>query len=71
LWVQDTGIGVPEDDLPHIFDRFHRGRNTATYPGSGLGLAVVKAIVDAHGGTVAADNTASGARFDLRVPAAP
>ncbi|MCK4262592.1 MAG: sensor histidine kinase, partial [Dehalococcoidia bacterium] len=36
-----------EDDLPHIFSRFHRGRNTAAYPGSGLGLTIVKAIVEA------------------------
>jgi two-component system sensor histidine kinase BaeS len=70
VWVEDTGIGIPEDDLPHIFGRFHRGRNTAAYPGSGLGLAVVKAIAGAHGGTVSAENTVSGARFELRVPAA-
>ncbi len=65
LWVEDTGIGIPEDDLPHLFSRFHRGRNTAAYPGSGLGLA----IVEAHGGRVVADNTAQGARFTLRLPA--
>jgi signal transduction histidine kinase len=69
VWVEDTGIGIPEDDLPHIFDRFHRGRNTAAYPGSGLGLAVVKAIAGAHGGTVLAESTVSGTRFELRVPA--
>ncbi|MBE9509170.1 MAG: HAMP domain-containing histidine kinase, partial [Chloroflexi bacterium] len=68
LSVEDTGIGVPKDDLPHLFSRFHRGRNAAAYPGSGLGLAIVKAIVEAHGGTVAAGNTARGSRFTLRLP---
>lgn len=54
--VSDTGIGIPEDDLPHLFSRFHRGRNAAAYPGSGLGLAIVKTIVDQHG-ACSADNT--------------
>lgn len=68
LRVEDTGIGIPEDDLPQLFSRFHRGRNTATYPGSGLGLAIVKAIVEGHGGTVSAQNTAQGALFAVRLP---
>jgi signal transduction histidine kinase len=70
LCVQDTGIGVPEDDLPQLFSRFHRGRNAASYPGNGLGLAIVKAIVEAHGGTVSAINTSPGARFCIRLPEA-
>ena len=45
LTVRDNGIGIPEDDLPHLFSRFHRGRNSADYPGNGLGLAIVQAIV--------------------------
>lgn len=68
LWVQDTGIGIPTEDLPHLFSRFHRGRNTAAYPGSGLGLAIVKAIAECHNGDVRAENTAQGARFTLRLP---
>jgi two-component system sensor histidine kinase BaeS len=68
LSVEDTGIGIPEDDLPHLFGRFHRGRNAAAYPGSGLGLAIVKAIAESHDGQVAAENTAQGARFTLRLP---
>jgi signal transduction histidine kinase len=70
LWVQDTGIGIPTDDLPQLFSRFHRGHNATAYPGSGLGLAIVAAIVEGHGGQVAAENTASGARFCLRLPLA-
>jgi signal transduction histidine kinase len=69
LSVEDTGIGIPEGDLPHLFGRFHRGRNAAAYPGSGLGLAIVKAIAESHGGQVTAENTVPGARFVLRLPA--
>jgi signal transduction histidine kinase len=68
LSVGDTGIGVPEADLPLLFQRFHRGRNAAAYPGSGLGLAIVKAIVERHGGQVQAERTEPGARFTLRFP---
>lgn len=68
--VEDTGVGIPEADLDHLFDRFHRGRNASMYPGSGLGLAIVKAIVAAHGGEVTAENTASGARFAISLPRA-
>ena len=53
LTVSDSGIGIPLEDLPHLFERFHRGRNAFEYPGNGLGLAIVKAIVDAHHGKVA------------------
>jgi signal transduction histidine kinase len=67
--VKDTGIGIPEDDLPHLFSRFHRGRNTAAYPGNGLGLAIVKAIAETHKGQVAAENTGQGARFTLKLAA--
>jgi signal transduction histidine kinase len=67
LWVEDTGIGIPSDDLPQLFSRFHRGHNATAYPGSGLGLAIVAAIVEGHGGQVAAENTTSGARFCLRL----
>lgn len=70
LCVQDTGIGIPADDLPLLFSRFHRGRNVANYPGNGLGLAIVKAIVEAHGGQVSAANTSPGARFCIRLPEA-
>ncbi|MEM7116220.1 MAG: HAMP domain-containing sensor histidine kinase [Chloroflexota bacterium] len=68
LAVSDTGIGIPDADLPHLFSRFHRGRNTAAYPGSGLGLAIVKAVAKAHGGTVAASNRAQGAMIQLFLP---
>ena len=68
--VIDTGIGIPEDDLPQLFNRFHRGRNTTAYPGSGLGLAIVKAIVTAHGGQaeVQSGGQGKGSEFMIRLP---
>lgn len=56
LTVTDTGMGIPPEDLPHLFERFHRGRNSAAYPGNGLGLAIVKAVAEAHGGRVTAES---------------
>jgi len=55
LWVQDTGTGILPEDLPHIFDRFYRGRGHAV-PGSGLGLAIVKSLVEAQGGTISVES---------------
>lgn len=68
--VEDTGIGIPEGDLAQLGGRFHRGANTAGYPGNGLGLAIVWAIAEAHGGTVAAESTGRGACFTLKLPLA-
>lgn len=66
LSVTDTGIGIPPDDLPLLFSRFHRSRNATNYPGSGLGLAIVKAIIEQQGGQVTVENTTPGTRFTLR-----
>ncbi|NOX61806.1 MAG: HAMP domain-containing protein [Chloroflexi bacterium] len=59
-WVQvmvsDTGIGIPEADLPHIFERFYRVDKARDRTGSGLGLALVKAILDTHGGEIDVDS---------------
>jgi signal transduction histidine kinase len=52
LTISDSGIGIPLEDLSHLFERFHRGRNVADYSGNGLGLAIVKAIVNLHQGNV-------------------
>ena len=56
LRVADDGIGIPTEDLPRLFSRFHRGQNAAAYPGSGLGLAIVQAIVVSHQGEVGVEN---------------
>jgi signal transduction histidine kinase len=68
--VIDTGIGIPDADLPQLFHRFHRGRNTTAYPGSGLGLTIVRAIVTAHGGHVEVQSMGEGkgSQFSILLP---
>lgn len=68
--VNDTGIGIPADDLPGLFSRFHRGRNAAAYPGSGLGLAIIRAIMDAHHGDIRVASIPGSTRFTLLLPTA-
>jgi signal transduction histidine kinase len=72
LSVTDTGIGIPEEDVPQLFQRFHRGRNTTAYAGSGLGLAIVKVIVTAHGGRVDVQSAGEGrgSKFIITLPVA-
>lgn len=68
LTVQDTGAGIPPEHLPHVFDRFYRGDSARTRDGgeSGLGLAIDKAIVEAHGGTISADSAlGAGTTFTI------
>ncbi|MET0416260.1 MAG: PAS domain-containing sensor histidine kinase [Actinoplanes sp.] len=70
--VTDTGIGIPEDQYPKLFSRFFRATNATKYSskGSGLGLAVSKAIVEAHGGTIAArTEPGGGTTFAVTLPA--
>jgi signal transduction histidine kinase len=52
LLVEDKGIGIPESDQPHLFEPFHRARNTGDIQGTGLGLAIMKKAVDLHGGEI-------------------
>ncbi len=69
LEVSDTGPGIPEADLPHIFERFVQGKDTKG--SSGLGLAIVKALVKLHGGKVRVMNRTDvdgGALFQVRIP---
>ena len=60
LTVSDSGIGIPPEDLPQLFERFHRARNVSDYAGNGLGLAIVKAIVESHAGRVEAQSEGIG-----------
>lgn len=68
--VSDTGIGIPESDLPHVFDRFYRVSSPGTTArGTGLGLAIAKRIVEVHGGEISAvSKPGDGTRFTVRLP---
>jgi signal transduction histidine kinase len=71
LEVSDTGPGIPGHELPRIWDRLFRGDSSRTEHGLGLGLSLVKAIVEAHGGTVnAVSEEKKGATFSVRLPIA-
>jgi two-component system sensor histidine kinase KdpD len=69
--VSDQGVGVPRHALESIFESGIRGENARHLPGSGLGLAFARRIMQAHGGTISALPVASGAAFELAFPASP
>jgi len=72
--VMDTGIGIPPEDLPRIFEEFYRGRNIET-EGAGLGLAIAKRIVEGHGGAIRAESPYAegqpGSRFVFTLAKSP
>ncbi len=70
LSVRDHGPGFHEEDLPYVFDRFHRARDARSKPGSGLGLAIVRQAAEAHGGFVEAQNALGGGAL-LRIGFGP
>jgi two-component system phosphate regulon sensor histidine kinase PhoR len=72
--VSDTGVGIPEEELPHVFERFYKADRARTRGGSGLGLAIAKHIVQAHGGSIWAqseEGQGSTFSFSLPIPANP
>ncbi|MFI7603373.1 sensor histidine kinase [Actinoplanes sp. NPDC049681] len=77
LTVSDTCGGIPEADLPRVFEVAFRGESARTPQpqedtfGGGLGLAIVRGLVEAHGGRVHVDNTTVGCRFEVRLPMSP
>ena len=75
LSVRDTGVGVEPDFLPHVFERFRQGKGgtTRAYGGLGLGLSIVRHLVELHGGTVKGENNVPppGATFRVVLPAPP
>jgi len=71
ITVRDSGIGIDPDDMPHIWDRLYRGDKSRSQRGIGLGLSLVKAFVEAHGGTVTVDSTpGEGSLFTVTLPRA-
>ena len=72
--VADHGPGIPSDELGHIFDPFYRGKRAVEdqIHGTGLGLSLVKRIIEAHGGTITVQSEpGKGTEFVARIPAAP
>ena len=66
--IADTGIGIDENDLPHIFERFYRADKSRSTTGNGLGLALAQAIVHAHQGDIKVESSKSGSIFTLLLP---
>ncbi len=72
LLFSDNGPGVPERELPSLFDTFYRGSNSGTRQGCGLGLSICRGIVEAHGGTISASTAASGGLVvSVQLPGTP
>jgi len=71
IWFDNTGDGFPADDAGRVFELFERGARTATTAGMGVGLAVCRAIVEAHGGRIEALNRVDGARVQIELALTP
>lgn len=67
--VQDSGIGIAEESLPHIFERFYRVKQSTYTEGTGIGLALVKELVQAHGGSIKVQSAlGKGSTFSIDIP---
>jgi len=70
--VSDSGVGIPTDEMPHLFTEFYRGSNVRDIVGTGLGLAIVKEVVDRHGGRIEVKSEQrAGTTFRVHLPARP
>jgi signal transduction histidine kinase len=69
LKIRDNGIGIPPEELPHIFESFYRAQNVGNISGTGLGLAIAHAVVELHHGTITVDSVESqGTTFTVTIP---
>lgn len=71
ITIQDEGIGIPEDDQPHLFEPFHRASNVGILPGTGLGLPITKQTIEMHGGTINFISSTRGTTFNIQLPRNP
>lgn len=68
IHVRDTGVGIPPDHLPYVFNRFHRASNVSDYAGSGLGLSIVHTVIDRYHGYISIKNLECGTRVSIYLP---
>ena len=67
--VIDQGIGIPEEDIPRLFEPFHRAQNVGSTKGSGIGLSIVRELISAHGGQISCEsNLGVGTTFTVTIP---
>jgi signal transduction histidine kinase len=66
--IADTGIGINDSDIPHIFERFYRCDKSRSTSGSGLGLSLALAIIHAHGGDITVQSSEQGSTFSFFLP---
>jgi len=70
--VEDNGLGIPDVDIDRLFERYFRGSNVSGIVGTGVGLNLVKMVVDLHGGDILVESAeGKGSRFTVRLPIAP
>ena len=69
ICVTDEGLGIPDEDIPHLYEPFHRSLNTESIQGTGLGLSIVKNAVDLHGGNIdVSSKLGEGTKFFITIP---
>jgi two-component system phosphate regulon sensor histidine kinase PhoR len=67
--ITDTGIGIPKEELPRVFERFYKGDKARTGEGTGMGLAIAKHVVEAHGGSIRVESEeGEGSTFSFSLP---
>ena len=69
MHIADTGIGIPKEDLPRVFERFYKGDKARAGGGTGMGLAIAKHVIQAHGGAIwVRSEEGKGSTFAFSLP---